>query len=170
MNRKAFLKRKLILGGALTLGPSALLIASNQNEKELFTEELITEFVFAAHRSLDETRKILEKHPLLLNCANQFIKGDFETAVGGASHMGRRDIVDYLVSKGARLDIFNYAFLGYDDFIRQMISDHPHLLKAPGPHGFTLLHHAQVGERSELADWLQTKGLTEKMFKGIFTK
>ncbi|WP_431121116.1 hypothetical protein [Flagellimonas flava] len=168
MDRKTFLKRNLVLGGAIALSPTAMLPSSKQGQKELFGEELITEFVFAAHRSLEETQKILEKHPLLLNCANQFIKGDFETAVGGASHMGRRDIVDYLVSKGARLDIFNYAFLGYDDFVKKMIADHPHLLRAPGPHGFTLLHHAEVGKQMELAEWLQSKGLTEKMFKGIF--
>lgn len=168
MDRKTFLTRNLIVGGALTLGPNAMLAASNQEEKDLFKEELITEFVFAAHRSLDETRKILEEHPLLLNCANQFTKGDFETAVGGASHMGRKDIVDYLVGQGARLDIFNYAFLGYADFVKKMVADYPSLLNSSGPHGFNLLHHALVGEHKKLAEWLQSKGLTERRFENVF--
>jgi len=34
--------------------------------------------------------------------------------------MGRRDIADLLVSKGARLDIFNYTFLGNDDFVKKI--------------------------------------------------
>ncbi len=168
MNRKTFIKKNLIIGGVLTLGPSAALATSIQDKKDLFKEELITEFVFAAHRSLEETQKILDKHPLILNCANQFIKGDFETAVGGASHMGRRDIVDFLISRGARLDIFNYAFIGYDDFVMKMVTDYPNLLNSSGPHGFNLLHHALVGERTELAEWLQSKGLKERMFKGAF--
>nr|WP_298926343.1 hypothetical protein [uncultured Allomuricauda sp.] len=168
MDRKKFLRQNLLIGGALAITPSTLIAKTSTNQEAVFSSELILEFVLAAHKSFDETKKILEKYPLLLNCASQFKKGDFETAVGGASHMGRRDIVDFLVSKGARLDIFNYAFLGYDDFIKKMVTDYPHLLHSYGPHGFTLLHHAQVGKRTELVVWLQSKGLTEKMLKGVF--
>ncbi|PWL38859.1 hypothetical protein DKG77_11515 [Flagellimonas aquimarina] len=168
MNRKKFLQQNLFLGSTMILAPSVLLAQDKIDQETVFNSELILEFVFAAHKSLEETKKILEKYPLLLNCTSQFKKGDFETAVGGASHMGRRDIADYLIGKGARLDIFNYAFLGYDDFIKKMVEDYPHFLNSYGPHGFTLLHHAQVGKRTELAEWLQSKGLTEKMFKGVF--
>lgn len=167
MKRKSFIKKTLILSG-LSLAASKTLLAQKDDQEGVFEAELIREFVFAAHKSLDETKKIIEKYPLLLNCTNQGKKGDFETAVGGASHMGRRDIADLLVAKGARLDIFNYAFLGYDDFVKKLVLDYPQLLKAPGPHGFTLLHHAKVGKRNALADWLQSQGLTETFFKGSF--
>ncbi|MBO0323178.1 hypothetical protein J0X14_12795 [Muricauda sp. CAU 1633] len=169
MDRKTFIKRNLYLGGMAVVTPSLLMAQQSTPQEELFDYDLIQEFVFAAHKSLEETQRILKKYPLLLNSTSQFKKGDFETAVGGASHMGRKDIVDYLVGRGARLDIFNYAFLGYDDFIKKMLTDYPHLLNSYGPHGFTLLHHAQVGERKELADWLQSKGLTEKIFKEVFS-
>ncbi|MGW9686314.1 hypothetical protein [Flagellimonas sp. 2504JD1-5] len=168
MNRKTFLRQNLLLGGALTVGTGTLIAGQRNAQDDLFDQELILEFVFAAHRSLEETKKILDKYPLLLNCTSQFKKGDFETAVGGASHMGRKDIADFLVSRGARLDIFNYAFLGCDDFIKKWVTDYPNFLNAPGPHGFTLLHHAEVGERKELAAWLKSKGLNEKMLKGVF--
>lgn len=138
-----------------------------QDSSKLSLEE-IKEFVFAAHKDLDTTKKIIEDKPLLLNCTNQSKKGDFETAIGGASHMGRRDIADLLLSKGARLDIFNYAFLGYSDFVIKLVTDYPNLLNSPGPHGFTLLHHAKVGENSELEEWLISQGLTETWFKGVF--
>ena len=169
MNRKAFIKRNLILGGVALTTPTLLMANPEKEPEGLLDYDLILEFVFAAHKSLEETQKLLTKYPLLLNCTSQFKKGDFETAVGGASHMGRRDIVDYLVGKGARLDIFNYAFLGYDEFIKKVVTDYPHLLHSYGPHGFTLLHHAEVGQRTELAAWLKTKGLNEKIFKGIFS-
>ena len=168
MDRKSFIKKNLLAGGFMAVLPQITTANPIFQEEPIFDHELITEFVFAAHKSLEETKKILDKHPLLLNCANQFKKGDFETAVGGASHMGRKDIVDFLVSRGARLDIFNYAFLGYGEFIKKVVTDHPHLLRAPGPHGFSLLHHAEVGKHRELVSWLQDKGLTEKLFKGIF--
>lgn len=168
MNRKTFLRQNLLLGGAITMGAGTALAGTEKHQDDLFDYDLILEFVFAAHKSLEETKKILDKYPMLLNCTSQFKKGDFETAVGGASHMGRRDIADFLISRGARLDIFNYAFLGYDDFVMKLVTDHPNFLNAPGPHGFTLLHHAEVGKRKDLAEWLQSKGLTQKMFQGVF--
>lgn len=124
MNRKSFIKKSLFLGGVSLAAPT-LMLGQKDGQEKVFEPELIREFVFAAHKSLDETKKIIEKYPLLLNCTNQGKKGDFETAVGGASHMGRRDIANLLVAKGARLDIFNYAFLGYDDFVKKLVSDYP---------------------------------------------
>ncbi|MGB5818396.1 MAG: hypothetical protein WBG90_02850 [Saonia sp.] len=168
MDRKTFITKNIALGGMALTAPTFLFANAHQNPQEPFDKELIWEFVLKAHNSLEDTKRIIETYPLLLNCANQTKKGDFETAVGGASHMGRRDIADLLVARGARLDIFNYAFLGYDDFIKKLVSDYPQLLNAPGPHGFTLLHHAEVGERTALAAWLRSKGLTETFFKGVF--
>lgn len=168
MERNEFIKKSMAFGGIATIVPTMAMSHEKRAIKELFDQQEISEFVSAAHKSLEDTQKIIEAKPLLLNCTSQLAKGDFETAIGGASHMGRKDIADFLVSKGARLDIFNYTFLGYDDFVRKLITDHPHLLNAPGPHGFTLLHHAEVGERKELAAWLQEKGLAETFFKGVF--
>ncbi|MFY0602187.1 MAG: hypothetical protein JXR03_21100 [Cyclobacteriaceae bacterium] len=165
MNRTSFIKKGLFTVSSIALLPSS----SFSNETaELFEPSEIQDFVLAAHRDLEETKKILEAKPLILNCANQPRKGDFETAIGGASHMGRRDIADLLVSSGARLDIFNYAFLGYDEFVKKLITDYPGLIKTSGPHGFTLLHHAKVGGQNDLASWLQEKGLTKTFFEGIF--
>ncbi|WP_422361052.1 hypothetical protein [Reichenbachiella sp.] len=165
MNRKSFLTK-----GALATGSLAFISPYTfaQETEGVFSLEEIKEFVFAAHKDFDETKRIVESKPLILNCANQPQKGDFETALGGASHMGRRDIADLLVSKGARLDIFNQAFLGYDKMVMQLIGDYPQLLNTPGPHGFTLLHHAKVGERQDLANWLRDRGLTETFIKGAY--
>ena len=165
MDRKAFIRKSGLVAGGILLPGATVLASSNDN---IFDPEEIRELVFAAHSDFDETKRIIESKPLLLNCANQNKKGDFETAIGGASHMGRRDIADLLINKGARLDIFNYAFLGYTDFIKKLITDHPLLLNAPGPHGFTLLHHAKVGKNEGLSEWLISKGLTETFFKDVF--
>jgi len=164
MNRKTFLKNGLLLGG--TVGFTPLLGAIKA--VSLFDHLEIQEFVIAAHKDFEATKKIVETKPLLLNCANQAKKGDFETAMGGACHMGRKDIADLLLSKGARLDIFNLVFLGYHNLVKQLIKDFPHLLHAPGPHGFTLLHHAKVGDHKEMATWLEEQGLNKTHLKGIF--
>ena len=158
MNRKEFIHAGLLTGGAALLGCGSL---SAQEKPAVFTAEQIDEFVGAAHRDLDETRRILDANPLILNCANQRAKGDFETALGGASHMGRKDIADLLVERGARADLFNLAFLGFTDFVKQMVDRSPQYLRSYGPHGFTLLHHAKVGKQTGLAGWLQERGLEE---------
>ncbi len=164
MNRKDFLRQGMFAAGAIATLP----VLRPTLENEIFDAEEIRAFVFAAHSDIEATKKIVEAKPLLLNCTNQFRKGDFETAIGGASHMGRKDIADLLVGKGARLDIFNLAFLGYSDLVRQLVTDFPQLLRAPGPHGFTLLHHAKVGKQEDLMAWLEEKGLTETHIKGVF--
>jgi len=164
MKRKDFLRNSAIAGGSIFL-PSSMI---NAIESPLFEAEEIDEFVGAAHGNLEETRKILEAKPLILNCASQIAKGDFETAIGGASHMGRRDIAELLVAHGARLDIFNFAFLGFTGFVKDLLHKYPRLLTSYGPHGFTLLHHAKVGGHLEFVKWLQDQGLSKEIFDDIF--
>ncbi|MGI9552583.1 MAG: hypothetical protein ACR2MT_15380 [Aurantibacter sp.] len=137
-------------------------------EEPIITLDEITEFVFAAHNDFDKTKAMVQKNPVILNAANQFTKGDFETALGGASHMGRDDIAKMLVARGARMDIFNLTFLGFTDVVKNLIEANPQYLMAPGPHGFNLLHHANVGKHTEFAEWLRDQGLEETRFKDVF--
>jgi len=165
MRRNEFIKTSAMAVGA-GLMPTTIL--AETGETEVFNKEEIKDFVFAAHNDFDKSKMLIEKNPLLLNCTNQFKKGDFETALGGASHMGRKDIADLLIGLGARMDVFNMTFIGLTDQVKQMIKAYPQYLNAPGPHGFTLLHHANAGKHVKFASWLQDQGLTETHFKGIF--
>ena len=149
-------------GGLLFTGPSLGASATT------FSAEEISEFVSAAHSDLDKTKKILAKKPLILNCADQMVLGDFETALGGASHMGRKDIGEYLFSQGARLDIFNLILLGYTSFVKQLITQFPDYIQAYGPHGYTLLHHAKVAKQTRFAEWLRKNGLEKEIDDGLF--
>ncbi|MGI9546996.1 MAG: hypothetical protein ACR2MM_07160 [Flavobacteriaceae bacterium] len=167
MKRKRFIQSCAGITGAALITPNFIHASSG---KELFNTDLIDEFVLAAHRDLDQTKKLIDNHPLILNCTSQIRRGDFETAIGGASHMGREDIAQLLVERGARLDIFNLCFLGYTEVVKQLIEISPNYLTAYGPHGFTLLHHAKMGEQHEFASWLQDKGLKEDIFDSIFVK
>ena len=162
MNRKQFIHAGLLTGGAALLGSGPI---SAQAESTVFSAEQIDEFVSAAHGDFRRTKKILDENPLILNCASQLAKGDFETALGGASHMGRRDIADLLVEKGARTDLFNLTFLGFNDFVKELVTRSPQYLRSYGPHGFTLLHHAKVGKHVDLANWLQGRGLEEDLIE-----
>lgn len=126
--------------------------------KEQINRQLLQDFVILAHSEFDQVKKLLEREPALINGAIDWGAGDFETALGGASHMGRHDIVEYLLEKGARIDIFCAAMLGQIDAVRSFITLQPALIDAKGPHGFSLHFHAQVGgDRSAaVLDYLQS--------------
>ena len=166
MDRKRFIRHSIYLGTSAMLVPK--LIQAKTEKDSLFNKDEIDEFVLAAHRDADKTKKMVDHNPLILNCASQYVRGDFETAIGGASHMGRKDIADILVERGARLDIFNLTFLGFPDVVKKLIETSPNYLTAYGPHGFTLLHHAKVGKHQDFADWLQDQGLEQDIFESVF--
>lgn len=127
-------------------------------KKEQINRALAQDFVIFAHSDLEMTRKLLEREPGLINASIDWGGGDWETALGGASHMGRKDIVDFLLSQGARIDLFCAAMLGQLDAIKAFLALEPALIDARGPHGFGLHFHAQVGgeKAKETLDYLQT--------------
>src|SRR5206468_12130227 len=120
--------------------------------------QFVQDFVIYAHMDLDMVKKLLEREPTVLNATMDWGTGDWETGLGGASHMGRRDIVTYLLEKGARVDLFCAAMLGQLDVIRSLLTLQPKLIDAKGPHGFSLHFHAQVGgkESEPVLDYLQS--------------
>ena len=119
---------------------------------------LVQDFVIFAHSDPEMVRKLLDREPALLNATMDWGHGDWESGLGGASHMGRRDIVGFLLEKGARIDIFCAAMMGQLDAVKAFLSLEPKLMEAKGPHGFTLHFHAQVGgkEAEHVLDYLQS--------------
>lgn len=71
--------------------------------------------------------------------------GDFETALGGAAHMGNREIAEFLIAQGARADIFAVAMLGQIEAVKAFVKAFPAIERSLGPHKITLLVHAQKG-------------------------
>jgi len=124
--------------------------------------ELVKEFVVAAHVDLEKTKSMLAETPSLLNATWDWGGGDFEMAIGGAGHMGRRDIALFLIGQGGRFDLFVAAMLGRLDVVKPMLTAFPHLAESKGPHGIPLMVHAQKGgqEAAEVAAFLE--GLKSK--------
>jgi hypothetical protein len=108
-------------------------------------QDLVREFVANAHGDLDAVRAALEGHPTLANACWDWGGGDWETALGAASHMGRRDIAELLLAHGARLDVFAAAMLGELEVVRAVLGAHPEALHVLGPHGIPLRAHAEAG-------------------------
>ena len=120
--------------------------------------ELVAEFVLKAHGDLDVVKRVLEQEPELLNAAWDWGGGDWETGLGAAAHVGRRDIAEYLLERGARMDVFAAAMLGETEIVRAMLAAQPSLRDALGPHGIPLIAHAEAGgeQAREVLDLLRT--------------
>jgi hypothetical protein len=106
---------------------------------------LVENFVAQAHADLDRVRDLLSGEPALVNAAWDWGGGDWETALGAAAHMGRRDIALFLIAEGARMDVFTAAMLGELPIVRAIVELHPEVRDARGPHRLPLAMHAEAG-------------------------
>jgi len=105
----------------------------------------VKRFVIAGHFNLAAVKKMLSEDSTLINGAIDWGNGDFETALGGASHMGRRDIAEYLLEHNARMDVFAATMLGHLDIVKAAVTAFPNIVHVPGPHKIPLIAHAQKG-------------------------
>ncbi len=126
--------------------------------KEALDSALVQDFVANAHGNAERVKELLEQEPMLINAAWDWGGGDWETALGAAAHMGRRDIAHILLEKGARMDIFAAAMLGQVEIVRAILQAFPDARHLRGPHGIPLLNHAKAGgqEAASVVELLQS--------------
>src|SRR5687767_2093067 len=121
----------LVAAGALVGGQNPLQSQSSQipDRGPRLDDSLVREFVIAGHANLVKTKELLEKQPALVNATWDWDwgGGDWETALGGASHMGSREVAEYLLSKGARMDVFCAAMLGRIDIVKAFLAADPNV-------------------------------------------
>ena len=95
--------------------------------KQAIDAALVQEFVLNAHANLAKVEELLDQDPGLLNAAHDWGAGDWETALGAAAHMGRRDIALFLLDRGARIDLFAAAMLGHLEIVRATLQAFPEM-------------------------------------------
>lgn len=150
-SRRAFLQGVAVLGASGTLlRPAGASIdaadpAPAPSEFPRQDADSVRDTVGASHRDLDKVKGLVGERPALAKAAWDWGFGDWETALGAASHVGRRDIAEYLIEQGARIDIFAAAMLGQTEVVRAFIEASPGIQRTPGPHGIPLLAHARAG-------------------------
>lgn len=123
---------------------------------------LVQEFVGKSHADLEGVKQLLAREPALINSAWDWGGGDWETGLGAAAHMGRRDIALYLLEYGARLDLFAAAMLGNLEIVRATLETYPEAMNIPGAHGIPLLAHAQAGGTDALQVYEYLKSLSSQ--------
>jgi hypothetical protein len=121
---------------------------------------LVQEMVGVSHANVKRVLELVERDPALANAAVDWGFGDWEDALGAASHMGRRDIAEILLANGARPSIFSAAMLGQLDVVKALVAARPGVQRTSGPHGITLMAHARAGgkEAEPVVKYLETIG------------
>jgi len=144
-------RRTVVQLGSLALPVSAAVTASGPPEASLPSTfpsqppELVHEMVTVSHFSMQRVRELVEARPTLAKAVWDWGFGDWESALGAASHVGNREIADYLILHGARPSLFSAAMLGQLGVVKAFIAAQPGAQKIPGPHSIPLLAHARAG-------------------------
>ena len=107
--------------------------------------KLVAEVVGKSHRDEARVKELVKSHPALVNAWWDWGFGDWESPLGAASHVGQRGIAEFLLERGARIDIFAAAMLGLTDVVKAFVAAQPGVQRTLGPHGITLLAHAKAG-------------------------
>lgn len=131
-------------------------------KKPALEASLVQDFVGNAHGNLDRVKELLAQEPALINSVWDWGGGDFETGLGAAAHMGRRDIASFLLENGARLDLFAAAMLGNLEIVKATLEMYPDALHVLGPHGIPLLAHAQAGGNDAVQVYEYLKSLSSQ--------
>jgi hypothetical protein len=127
--------------------------------------DIASEVVGVSHFNLDRLKKLVDPRPELANATWDFGFGDWESAIAAGSHVGRIDIVQYLIGKGAAPTLFTHAVMGNFNLVKAVIEAYPGVQKCPGPHGISLLQHAQTGLDADNGNKTQSKRLVAYLQK-----
>jgi hypothetical protein len=118
---------------------------SNQERPQQLDAALVNAFVLEAHRDLGKVKELYAQEPRLLHARWDWGNGDWESALEAAAHTGQREIALFLLSKGARMNIFAAAMLGELELVKAIIAIQPAAANSTGAHGIPLRLHAQQG-------------------------
>ena len=106
---------------------------------------LAKEIVGVSHFNLARVKELLQQHPSLAKASWDWGYGDWETALGAASHVGNRNIAELLLANGAPPTLCSATMLGQLEVVKAFIAATPGVQRTPGPHGLSLMVHARLG-------------------------
>jgi hypothetical protein len=132
-------------GGAAAPAPAAVPPPLPGGQFPAQPIELVRDTVIAAHGNVARLRTLVDRQQTLAKATYDWGFGDWESALGGASHVGNREIAEYLIANGAQPTIFSAAMLGQLDVVKAFVAAAPGIQALRGPHSISLLRHARAG-------------------------
>jgi hypothetical protein len=127
----------------------------NQELPPPIDQSIVREYVLNAHGDLTRVEQLIAQEPRLVNAVWDWGGGDWESGLGAAAHTGRKEIAQFLLAKGARIDLFAAAMLDQLEIVRATLEAFPEAVHVPGPHGIPLLAHAKVGHADRVASLIE---------------
>src|SRR5688572_11063919 len=128
------------------------------------TQEEIRPFVIAGHGDLNTVKKMLADQPALLNSVYE--EWD-ETALAAASHMGAREIAEYLLDQGATPTITAAAMLGMRNAVEAFLKNDPQLAHVSGAHGISLMALVAISGSTMIAELIWKHGGKDELDSAI---
>jgi hypothetical protein len=128
---------------------------------------LVKEMVGVSHGNVARVRELLQQHPELAKASWDWGYGDWETALGAASHVGNRAIAELLVEHGAPPTHFSAAMLGQLEVLKAFVAASPGLQAMRGPHGIPLMVHARLGgpPAAAVVSYLESLGGADQPYR-----
>ncbi|MFN8378263.1 MAG: ankyrin repeat domain-containing protein [Anaerolineae bacterium] len=126
----------------------------SQELSQELSQNLINDFVIAAHHDLTKVEEMLADEPALLNESAEWM----ETAVQAASHVNRPDIINFLLDQGAPMDICTAAVLGMEDDVAALLIEFPDLVEATGAHNLPVVYYPAIAGYTNILSLLVTAG------------
>jgi ankyrin repeat protein len=108
-----------------------------------------------AHRDLDMVKKLIGKNPQLVHALATTSEG----AVEAGAHMGRQDIVEFLLESGAPYSMPTAVFMQDFSTVKQLLVEDSKRIHERGAHDFGLLWYSVIGNGNlEMAQLLIEHG------------
>jgi ankyrin repeat protein len=99
---------------------------------------------------LEKVRAYLEKDPKQINATDSKDR----TVLGRAARSGKKELVEFLLEKGASEDIFAAAIVGQTDKVAAFLKQDPKLINARDSGGKTALHWAALYGQTKVMELL----------------
>jgi len=166
-------RRRLLQFAAASIPAAAAVrertVAASANVTDAFpsqNRELVEEMVVVAHGNVARVKELVGRQPTLAKATFDWGFGDWETALGAASHVGSRDIAELLLANGAHPTIFSAAMLGQLETVKAFVAASPGIQRTRGPHSISLMRHAMAGgaKAAAVLEYLKTiEGADDKV-------
>lgn len=146
LSRRRFLySTPLVVAVSHSAGPVAQLASQVDPAFPFHPRSLVQEIVGASHGNVARVKELVAERPALARASWDWGYGDWETALGAASHVGSQAIAELLLANGAHPTIFSAATLGQLEVVKALVAARPGIQNTWGPHGISLLNHAKAG-------------------------
>jgi uncharacterized protein len=119
------------------------------------TQDVIDEFVGVSHGDFARVKELLEQYPGLVDAKASW----GETPIGAAAQTGQKAIAEFLLARGASLDICTAAMLGMTDQVAGMLQADSKQAHATGAHEIPMMYYPALYGHTAIAELLLAHGV-----------